>query len=412
MHARIARTSRLAVRAVHSGWTARVAAPSSSLIASPSAPLQTRLFRTSSPFANSQEGHIPLSSEPLAKPSSAPKDDPTAHAEGSQPHHIPLEEAAAGSSSPSSAEPSSSPAPIDSETATTLPTEEIPAVSSSLDTTSSSTSSASEPTPSRAPIDNETATNLSTEEIPAVSSSLDATQSSAVSAEEEQRKVASTLFVGGLSWNVEEDWLEDEVYAILGRGEGVSSIRIARNHQGRSKGFAFIEMQSPELAQQLVGTKPTIDGREVEFKASGSSTRKPVREPKDPQAYISQGPRNPPSQTVWLGNVAWAADEAALEKIFSRFGEILRIGQPKDFETGRSRGIAYIEYATMDAARAAVEHGFARGFRVDGRPVRIDYASAGQRGTNKGRLGSRAGGMTKSKRDFIKKHGREQLEQY
>jgi len=45
-----------------------------------------------------------------------------------------------------------------------------------------------------------------------------------------------TVFVGGLSWNVDNQWLEDEVLKALDRESGVDSVRIARNHLGKSKG--------------------------------------------------------------------------------------------------------------------------------------------------------------------------------
>ncbi|GAA5895073.1 hypothetical protein JCM6882_008277 [Rhodosporidiobolus microsporus] len=391
MHARIARTSRIAARTAQAAFAARgaVAAPSlaapASLIAS-----HSRLFRTS-PFP--QNGHIPLPSEPqTATPSDAPKEDPTAHAVGAQEGHIPTEEAAASSpSSSSAAKPSSSPAPIDNAAATTLPTEEIPAVSSSLDATAKST----EPSSSPAPIDNEASTSLPTEEIPAVSSSLDATAEAPqpVDPAVEQERVARTVFAGSLSWNVDSDWLKDEVHSLLDATEGVQSIRIVRDHMGRSKGFAFIELSNSDLAKKLIGLTPIIDGRQAEFSASKASVSPPERKPRGVPG--AQGARNPPTNTVWLGNVAWSADEVLLEKIFSRYGEIRRIGQPKDFETGRSRGIAYIEFETVDAAAEAVKVGTERGFRVDGRPVRIDFAAKEKRGTNKGRntrMGSASGG--------------------
>lgn len=156
--------------------------------------------------------------------------------------------------------------------------------------------------------------------------------------------------------------------------------------------FAFIELANADLAKKLVGVRPTIDGRQVEFARSTASAAPPVRKPRGVPG--SEGPRHAPTNTVWLGNVAWSADEVLLEKIFSRFGEIQRIGQPKDYESGRSRGIAYIEFATVEAAAEAVRVGTERGFRVDGRPVRIDFASQEQRGTNKGRnqRSSSAGG--------------------
>ena len=47
---------------------------------------------------------------------------------------------------------------------------------------------------------------------------------------------ARSVFVGGLSWNVDNEWLKDEMLKALEVPEGVESVRIARNPMGKSRG--------------------------------------------------------------------------------------------------------------------------------------------------------------------------------
>ena len=53
---------------------------------------------------------------------------------------------------------------------------------------------------------------------------------------QQQDKVSRTVFVGGLSWNVDKDWLEDELLKALDVTEGINEVRVARDAMGKSKG--------------------------------------------------------------------------------------------------------------------------------------------------------------------------------
>ncbi|TKA57794.1 hypothetical protein B0A53_00943 [Rhodotorula sp. CCFEE 5036] len=322
------------------------------------------------------------------------------------------ESVAAQSSSAAAAaptpEPEQSPAPIDQQHATELPTEEIPAVSSSLDATAPSNNTqattTSEPEQSPAPIDQQHATELPTEEIPAVSSSLDATAPKPAEAaqptpEQVAEKVSRTVFVAGLNWSVTDEVLIEEIHKHLEAEEGVSQVRIATDPAGRSKGFAFVELTSTDLVQQLL-SKPTlvIADREAIFKASKTPIGQTPPRSADAASKkypTKRGPnaRYPPGPTIYVGNVAWSADEIALEEVFGRYGNIKRINQPKDAETGRSTGVAFIEFEDLDAAQKAFRAGNGRGIRVDGRPVRVDFAKNGSHQDGGGqRTTSAAGG--------------------
>lgn len=70
--------------------------------------------------------------------------------------------------------------------------------------------------------------------------------------------MSSKLYVGNLSYGVTEHELED---AFAQCGE-VSSVRLITDRDsGRSKGFAFVEMTSPEAAQQCI---EQLDGNELQ----------------------------------------------------------------------------------------------------------------------------------------------------
>lgn len=74
--------------------------------------------------------------------------------------------------------------------------------------------------------------------------------------------MTNKLFVGNLSWNTTDDSLK----AFFAEAGTVLSARVITDRAtGRSRGFAFVEMSTPEEAQKAVeelNGKP-LDGRPV-----------------------------------------------------------------------------------------------------------------------------------------------------
>lgn len=175
--------------------------------------------------------------------------------------------------------------------------------------------------------------------------------------------------------------------------------------------FGFVEFDSPELADAATRINVEIDGRTAEFRlATPSPARpertggdRPMRERRDP----SEGARNSPNSTVWVGNVAWTAEESEIEECFAQYGDVLRVSLPRDRETGRSRGIAYVEFANLQDAEAVVANGLSGdGIELEGRALRLDFAekpsenSRGSGGARGGRGGMRGGGRGEHPADF------------
>lgn len=74
---------------------------------------------------------------------------------------------------------------------------------------------------------------------------------------------------------------------------------------------------------------------------------------------------------IYVGNLPWSTDEAALRDIFSSVGEVLSAAVISDRETGRSRGFGFIEMDDADADKAIAE---LNGREIDGRALRVNEA--------------------------------------
>lgn len=82
--------------------------------------------------------------------------------------------------------------------------------------------------------------------------------------------MGNKLYVGNLSYNVTEDSLMD---AFSKFGSVVSARIITDRDSGRSKGFAFVEMQDEKAAQDAINE---MNGREFEGRAMNLSEAKPM----------------------------------------------------------------------------------------------------------------------------------------
>ncbi|ONH91156.1 hypothetical protein PRUPE_8G096400 [Prunus persica] len=93
----------------------------------------------------------------------------------------------------------------------------------------------------------------------------------------------------------------------------------------------------------------------------------------------------------FVGGLAWATDNDALERAFSPFGEIIESKIINDRETGRSRGFGFVTFSNEKAMRDAIEG--MNGQNLDGRNITVNEAqSRGSGGGGGGGGYSRGGG--------------------
>jgi RNA recognition motif-containing protein len=74
---------------------------------------------------------------------------------------------------------------------------------------------------------------------------------------------------------------------------------------------------------------------------------------------------------IYVGNLPWSADDAALRDLFATVGEVQSVAVVSDRDTGRSRGFGFIEMNDTDADKAIAE---LNGRDMDGRELRVNEA--------------------------------------
>ena len=93
---------------------------------------------------------------------------------------------------------------------------------------------------------------------------------------------------------------------------------------------------------------------------------------------------------LYVGNLAFSTSEDALRDAFAEFGEIVEVKLMIERETGRSRGFAFVEMGSPEAAREAIEK--MNGANLDGRSLRVNEAEDRPRSGGGGGGGFARGG--------------------
>jgi RNA recognition motif-containing protein len=78
------------------------------------------------------------------------------------------------------------------------------------------------------------------------------------------------------------------------------------------------------------------------------------------------------STNIYVGNLAFSTDSAALQKLFEEHGEVTSAQVIEDRDTRRSRGFGFVEMASAEDAQKAISA--LDGVNVDGRQLTVNIA--------------------------------------
>uniref|UniRef100_A0A5B6Z1R4 RRM domain-containing protein n=1 Tax=Davidia involucrata TaxID=16924 RepID=A0A5B6Z1R4_DAVIN len=152
------------------------------------------------------------------------------------------------------------------------------------------------------------------------------------------------LFIGGISWDTNEERLKDYFSSY---GEVLEAVIMKDRTTGRARGFGFVVFADPAVAERVIKEKHNIDGRMVEAKKAV---------PRDDQNTLSrssssiQGSPGPGrTRKIFVGGLASTVTESDFKKYFEQFGTITDVVVMYDHNTQRPRGFGFITYDSEDA---------------------------------------------------------------
>ena len=145
--------------------------------------------------------------------------------------------------------------------------------------------------------------------------------------------------------------------------------------------FGYVEFANAvDAAKAFEGKKDTeIDGRTINLDyATGRPANRDqqgggFKDRANNRARSFGDQASPESDTLFVGNIAFGANEDSLHELFGEKGSILGIRLPTDPESGRPKGFGYVQYSSVDEARAAFNE--LNGAELAGRPVRLDFST-------------------------------------
>ncbi|XP_010472164.1 PREDICTED: glycine-rich RNA-binding protein 7 [Camelina sativa] len=91
----------------------------------------------------------------------------------------------------------------------------------------------------------------------------------------------------------------------------------------------------------------------------------------------------------FVGGLAWATDDRALETAFSQYGDVVDSKIINDRETGRSRGFGFVTFKDEKSMKDAIEG--MNGQELDGRSITVNEAQSRGSGGGGGRGGGGGG---------------------
>ena len=96
------------------------------------------------------------------------------------------------------------------------------------------------------------------------------------------------------------------------------------------------------------------------------------------------------NRKLFVGNLPFSTEENTLQDLFAQAGPVESVRVMRDQATGRSRGFGFVEMASEDAARAAIEK--FNETEVDGRRIAVNEARPPASGGGRG-FGGGGGGQ-------------------
>lgn len=157
------------------------------------------------------------------------------------------------------------------------------------------------------------------------------------------------LFIGGISWDTNEERLKEYFGAY---GEVVEAIIMKDRTTGRARGFGFVVFADPAVAERVIKDKHSIDGRMVEAKKAVPRDDQNILSRNSSSVHSSPGPGR--TKKIFVGGLASTVTESDFKKYFEQFGTVTDVVVMYDHNTQRPRGFGFITYDTEEAVDKAL----------------------------------------------------------
>ncbi|KAJ2156113.1 Nucleolar protein 13 [Coemansia sp. RSA 552] len=226
------------------------------------------------------------------------------------------------------------------------------------------------------------------EEAPAPKATKETSDEAKTETETKNRRSEWSVWIGNLPYTITKDELTEFFKPCDGE---VTRINLPRK-SGKSRGFAYVDFDGPSSVSQALGlSEKYLGGRAVlikdasDFNKTGMPSRVMSTDAADGEVKKPSKDwrsRNPPSPTLFIGNLSFDTQKSDLKELFRPFGELVGV-RVATFEDNpeKCKGFAYIDFKYTADATTAIKSPEVRS--IGGRKARVEYA--GEDATRKGR---------------------------
>lgn len=146
----------------------------------------------------------------------------------------------------------------------------------------------------------------------------------------EETEGSATLWVGNLTWNIDDNALYEEFSSY----EGLLSARVITDREsGRSRGFGYVDFSSEEVAKKAHDEKigAFLDGRDMRIDFAGKKAQDANPRDRASERQKKYGDTvSPESDTLFVGNLPFGADESVVSDFFNQAAEVVSLRLPTD----------------------------------------------------------------------------------
>jgi nucleolin len=159
--------------------------------------------------------------------------------------------------------------------------------------------------------------------------------------------------------------------------------------------FGYVEFAnaSDAAAAHTAKQGADLDGRKINIDFATARTSGDQKDKFQSRAKSFGDQPGDPTDTLWVGNISFHADQDQISAAFQDYGTITGVRLPTDRETGAPKGFGYVTYSSVDEAKAAMDA--MQGADLAGRSLRLDFSqprpSNGDSPARGGRGGGRGG---------------------
>ncbi|CAN8273833.1 unnamed protein product [Cochlearia groenlandica] len=179
------------------------------------------------------------------------------------------------------------------------------------------------------------------------------------------------LFIGGISWDTDEDRLREYFSSY---GDLVEAVIMRDRTTGRARGFGFIVFADPCVAERVIMEKHIIDGRTVEAKkAVPRDDQQVLKRHASPMHILSpnHGGGNWRTKKIFVGGLPSSITEAEFKNYFDQFGVISDVVVMYDHNTQRPRGFGFITFDSEESVDMVLHKTF---HELNGKMVEVKRA--------------------------------------